>query len=125
MNKGIIKGTVLVVDDDPDIIDFLETALEDAGYLVLASVGAESLGVAHELHPDVILLDINMPGMTGVEVSRRLRDNPVTANIPIIVMSAQDRLQVTGPLMPVNDRLSKPLDLVRLYDVVAHWTPAA
>ncbi len=125
MDKGIIKGTVLVVDDDPDIIDFLETALEDAGYLVLASVGAESLGVAHELHPDVILLDINMPGMTGVEVSRRLRDNPVTANIPIIVMSAQDRLQVTGPLMPVNDRLSKPFDLVRLYDVVAHWTPAA
>ena len=76
MDNGIIKGTVLVVDDDPDIIDFLETALEDAGYLVLASVGAESLGVAHELHPDVILLDINM-GMTGVEVSQRLRDNPV------------------------------------------------
>jgi len=124
MDKGIIKGTVLVVDDDPDIIDFLETALEDAGYLVLASVGAESLGVAHELHLDVILLDINM-GMTGVEVSQRLRDNPVIANIPIIVMSAQDRLQATGPLMPVNDRLSKPLDLVRLYDVVAHWTPAA
>nr|MDQ2828240.1 response regulator [Chloroflexota bacterium] len=98
--------------------------LEDAGYLVLASVGAESLGVAHELHPDVILLDINM-GMTGVEVSQRLRDNPVTANIPIIVMSAQNRLQATGPLMPVNDRLSKPLDLVRLYDVVAHRTPAA
>ncbi len=125
MDKGIIKGTVLVVDDDPDIIDFLETALEDAGYLVLASVDAESLGVAHELYPDVIFLDINMPGMTGVEVSQRLRDNPVTANIPIIVKSAQDRLQVTGPLMPVNDRLSKPFDLARLYDVVAHWTPAA
>jgi len=121
----VIKGTVLVVDDDPDIIAFLETALEDEGYLVLASVGAESLGVAHELQPDVILLDINMPGMTGVEVSQRLRDNPVTSNIPIIVMSAQDRLQATGPLMPVNDRLSKPFDLACLYDMVARWMPAA
>jgi len=125
MGDVVIKGTVLVVDDDPDIIDFLEAALEDAGYLVLASVGAESLGVAHELHPDVILLDINMPGMNGVEVSQRLRDNPVTADIPIVVMSAQDRLQATGPLMPVNDRLSKPFDLARLYEVIARWTQVA
>jgi len=125
MDNGMIKGTVLVVDDDPRIIAFLETALEDEGYLVLAAVGAESLGVAHETQPAVILLDINMPGMDGVEVSQRLRDNPVTAAIPIVVMSAQDRLQATGPLMSVNDRLPKPFDLARLYEVVARWTPAA
>ena len=125
MDSETIKATVLVVDDDPSIVDFLENALEDAGYLVLAAVGAEALGVAHETQPDVILLDINMPGMNGVEVSLRLRDNPVTADIPIIVMSAQDRLQVTGPLMPVNDRLPKPFDLARLYEVVARWVPAA
>ncbi len=125
MDNGISKGTVLVVDDDPDIIDFLETPLEDAGYLVLAAVGAASLGVAHETQPDVILLDINMPGMNGVEVSQRLRDNPVTAAIPIVVMSAQDRLQATGGLMPVNDRLPKPFDLARLYKVVARWVPTA
>jgi CheY-like chemotaxis protein len=88
MGNGAIKGRVLVVDDDPSIIDFLETALEDEGYLVLASVGADSLLVAHDVHPDVILLDINMPGMDGVEVSQRLREDPVTADIPIIVMSA-------------------------------------
>ncbi len=125
MDDRAIKGTVLVVDDDPDIIDFLEAALEDEGYLVLAAVGAEALGVAHETHPDVILLDINMPGMDGVEVSQRLRGNPVTAAIPIVVMSAQDRLQATEPLMAVNDRLPKPFDLARLYEVVARWTPAA
>ncbi len=125
MDNGISKGTVLVVDDDPDIIDFLENALEDAGYLVLAAGGAESLGVAHETQPDVILLDINMPGMDGVEVSQRLRANPMTADIPIVVMSAQDRLRTTGALMPVNDRLPKPFDLARLYEVVARWTPGA
>jgi len=125
MDNGISKGTVLVVDDDPDIIDFLENALEDAGYLVLAAVGAESLGVAHETQPAVILLDINMPGMNGVEVSQRLRTNPMTADIPIVVMSAQDHLRTTGALMPVNDRRPKPFDLARLYDVVARWTAAA
>ncbi len=125
MDNEPLKGRVLVVDDDPDIIDFLEGALEDAGYLVLAAVGAEALGVAHETQPDVILLDINMPGMNGVEVSQRLRDNPVTADIPIVVMSAQDRLRTTGALMPVNDRLPKPFELARLYEVVARWVPAA
>ncbi len=125
MGNGAIKGRVLVVDDDPSIIDFLETALEDEGYLVLASVGADSLLVAHDVHPDVILLDINMPGMDGVEVSQRLREDPVTADIPIIVMSAQDRLRATGPLMPVNDRLPKPFELARLYEMVARWASAA
>ncbi len=125
MGNGAIKGRVLVVDDDPSIIDFLETALEDEGYLVLASVGADSLLVAHDVHPDVILLDINMPGMDGMEVSQRLREDPVTADIPIIVMSAQDRLRATGPLMPVNDRLPKPFELARLYEVIARWTSAA
>jgi len=125
MGSDTLKGRVLVVDDDPSIVDFLENALEDAGYLVLAAVGAESLGVAHETQPDVILLDINMPGMNGVEVSQRLRANPMTADIPIVVMSAQDRLRTTGALMPVNDRLPKPFDLARLYEVVARWTPGA
>jgi len=124
MDSATLKGRVLVVDDDPDIIDFLETALEDAGYRVVASVGAASLQVAYDTQPAVILLDINMPGMDGVEVSQRLRDNPVTADIPFVVMSAQDRLAATGPLMPVNDRLPKPFDLAGLYAVVARWAGA-
>ncbi len=117
--------TVLVVDDDPDIVDLLEVALEGQGYAVLASVGAESVQVAHDIQPDVILLDINMPGMSGVEVSQRLRADPVTADIPIIVMSAQDRLRATGPLMRVDDRLPKPFGLADLYRVVERWTGAA
>jgi CheY-like chemotaxis protein len=119
------KGTVLVVDDDPFIVDFLETALEDEGYLVLAAVNGGALPLARDLHPDVILLDIMMPGMDGVEVSQRLRADPVTADIPIIVMSAQDRLRATSTLMQVDDRLPKPFDLDRLYAIVARWTGAS
>ncbi len=117
--------TVLVVDDDPLIVDFLEMALEDEGYQVLATVGSDALPLARDMQPDLILRDINMPGMDGIEVSRRLRDDPATAAIPIIVMSAQDRLRATGPLMPVDDRLPKPFELSVLYQKVARWARAS
>ncbi len=119
------QSTVLVIDDDPFIVQFLEEALEDEGYQVLASVNGEALQIAHDLRPDIILLDIMMPGMDGVEVSRRLRDDPVTAEIPIVVMSAQDRLRATAALMPIDDRLPKPFDLERLFATVERWTSAS
>lgn len=118
------KGTVLVVDDDAAIVQLLETALEEDGYTVFATFGAEAITLARTLHPAVILLDINMPGMDGIEVSRRLRDDPATADIPIVVMSAQDRLRATAALMPVDDRLPKPFEIARLYATIARWTGA-
>jgi len=121
----VTQRRVLVVDDDAAIVDLLETALEDEGYQVLATVGAAALPLARDLQPAVILLDINMPGMDGIEVSRRLRADPATEHIPIIVMSAQDRLRATGPLMPVNDRLPKPFEIATLYAKVARWAEAS
>ncbi len=79
---------VLVVDDDAAIVELLEMALEDEGYHVHATCGAAALQLAHDLQPAVILLDVSMPGMDGIEVSQRLRADPATAHIPIIVMSA-------------------------------------
>ena len=113
--------TVLVVDDDPDIVDFLDAALSDEGYEVLTAVNGAALPLAQQARPNVILLDIQMPGMDGVEVSRRLRADPETSAIPIIVMSAADRLDATVRLMPVNDRLAKPFGLRVLFDTVARW----
>lgn len=115
------KGTVLVVNDDPSIVDFLTEALEDEEYRVVTSVNGESLRVAHDEQPDVILLDIMMPGMDGIEVSRRLRQNPATAEIPIVVMSARDRLRDTTRAMDIDGRLPKPFDLDFLYATVEHW----
>jgi len=90
-----MKGLVLVVDDDAMVVDLLETALEDERYQVLATVSADAIPLTREQHPDVILLDINMPGMDGVEVSRHLCADPTTERISIIVMSAQDCLRAT------------------------------
>ena len=120
-----MSGTVLVVDDDLLIVAFLAEALEGEGYQVQTSVDGEALQRARDTRPDVILLDITMPVMDGVEVSRRLRDDPETADIPIVVMSAQDRIRATSALMQVNDRLPKPFELDQLYATVARWMPAS
>jgi CheY-like chemotaxis protein len=116
------RGSVLVVDDDAEICAFISVALEDEGYQVITAVNGAALKIAEDRQPGVILLDILMPGMDGVEVSKRLRANPRTAHIPIIAMSAQDRLRSTGGLLTANDRLPKPFDLDRLYETVARWS---
>ncbi len=120
----MIGHTVLIVDDDPDIVDFLDMALTDEGYEVLTAVNGAALPLAQQSQPNVILLDIQMPGMDGVEISRRLRADPETSAIPIIAMSATDRLEATIRQMPVNDQLAKPFGLRVLFDTVARWCPA-
>src|SRR2546423_14671144 len=119
------KVTVLVVDDDPAIVGFLVDALESEGYHVLATVDGQAVPLARDMQPNVILLDLMMPGMDGVAVSQHLRSDPSTANIPIIAMSAQHPLHATAARRPFNDRLAKPFDLATLYATVARWTPTS
>ena len=116
---------ILLVEDDMDIRMVLAEFLTEEGFAIaVAADGADALAqlAATTQPPDLILLDLMMPGMDGVEVSRRLRDDPVTAGIPIVVMSAQDRLRATAALMPIDDRLPKPFALDRLFSTVDRWT---
>jgi len=83
-------ATILIVDDDIDLRALLETLLRSQGYLTLtAANGEEALASIAQRAPDLILLDILMPGMDGNEVARRLKANPSTANIPIIIVTVQ------------------------------------
>ena len=68
-----MKGSVLVVDGDQAILDLIQLTLEDEGYRVLTSADGASLATAYQTRPDLILLDIRMPAMNGIEVSQRLR----------------------------------------------------
>ncbi len=85
------KGRILIVDDLLAERQFLRQVLEDMGYeLIEAPTGEEALDMAAELMPDVILLDVMMPGIDGFEVCRSLRDDPETSGIPVLILSALD-----------------------------------
>ena len=81
---------ILVVDDVPDNIKLLAYELTDEGHAVLvAHDGPQALARADAERPDVILLDIMMPGIDGIEVCRRLKDDPLLRSIPVIMVSAR------------------------------------
>jgi CheY-like chemotaxis protein len=114
------SGTVLVVDDDPDIQELVAIALEEEGYEVLRSVDGASLPIAVREQPQLVLLDLNMPGMDGTTVSRRLRQEPATQHIPIVVMSAAGSHAARAGLIH-EDWLYKPFDLNDLFAIVERW----
>src|SRR5204863_7710016 len=83
------KSTILIVDDGPSGRDILESILEPEGYhLTLAENGCQAIARAIAIQPDVILLDIMMPGMDGFEVCRRIRSEEKLAGVPILFLTA-------------------------------------
>ena len=113
---------VLVVDDDKAITEFVQDALEGAGYEVLTAINGAALRLAQARQPDVILLDLRMPGMSGEELCAHLRANPHTAAIPVVAMSADRNLEGVVHRAAFSDRLAKPFHLAALYATVARWT---
>ena len=109
---------VLVVDDERAIVDLLSAALTMEGYDVITAVGAEAIVLAQVYRPALILLDINMPGMDGLEVAFHPRQDALTRKIPIVLMSAADRLRERARDAPVTALLPKPFELDGLLDCV-------
>jgi len=108
--------TVLVIDDDPDIRELIAWKLTQAGYTTLvgadgeAGLAAAIVGDAAGRAPDLILVDWMMPKMTGIEVCRAVRANPITARIPIILLTAnaQETEVERGFAAGVDDYVVKP-----------------
>ncbi len=111
------NSTILIVDDDPAGRRAMEAPLLNEEYeLVLAHDGPEALQLAHNLHPDLILLDVMMPGMDGYEVCRRLRADPHLAEVPIVMVTALDdrASKLQGLAAGADDFLPKPFDRAEL-----------
>jgi two-component system response regulator MprA len=105
---------ILVVDDDPEIASFLKRGLAYEGYTVdTASDGSQALVKAREKEPDLVILDIMMPGIDGIEVSKRLRQ---ASNVPIIMLTAKGTTadRVAGLDSGADDYLVKPFSLDEL-----------
>jgi CheY-like chemotaxis protein/MinD-like ATPase involved in chromosome partitioning or flagellar assembly len=102
---------ILIVDDDLDTLRLVGLMLQRQGYQISAATnGAQGLSKALEEKPDLILLDVMMPDMDGYEVTRRLRKNPTTASVPILMFTAKTQLddKVTGFEVGADDYLTKP-----------------
>jgi len=121
-NQEDIKQTVLVVDDEPHIVTYMETLLQDNGYAtVSAANGREAMEKVREDKPDLITLDITMPEQSGIRFYRDLKEDENLADIPVVVVTAvtgyggdpepfekflKSRRQVPSP----EGFLSKPID---------------
>lgn len=108
---------ILIVDDQPTMRAVVVAALTPLGYSLLeAGDGETAIKMAVELEPDVILLDVMMPGVGGIEVTRRLREAPTTREIPIVILTALDDKQSRAEALAAgaDDILSKPTDLTEL-----------
>ncbi|KPB76895.1 putative bifunctional diguanylate cyclase/phosphodiesterase [Pseudomonas cannabina] len=111
-------ATILIVDDDVHVRDLLEVLLQNQNYRTLTAESGEVALEMVELHaPDLILLDIMMPGMDGYEVASQLKANKSTANIPIIMLSALDQqsARLSGLEAGAEEYLNKPVDSSELW----------
>ena len=103
---------IMVVDDDPDTVSILARHLQREGFVAIEAIsGAECLHLVHEHRIDVILLDLMMPDMDGFQVCRSLKQDPATAEIPVIMITARDDLdaRAEGMRLGVSDFLAKPV----------------
>ena len=105
------KGTILVIDDEKDLLELVQYNLQKERFdVITTSDGASGLEVAMKHRPDVIVLDLMMPGMDGLEVCRELRADSRTARIPIIMLTARatEADRVVGLEMGADDYVTKP-----------------
>jgi adenylate cyclase len=113
--------TVLVVDDDPVIVKLLQVNFEMEGYNVItAGDGEEGLERARAENPDVMLLDVMMPKMNGLQVAGLLKGDPATSSIPIVLLSAKAQAADVQAGRDVADEyITKPFDPLELLDRVS------
>jgi CheY-like chemotaxis protein len=111
---------VLIVDDEEDVLQMLGKRLRAVGYSVItATNGTDAIALAKSQHPDIIILDIIMPGMEGGEVAAELKEHPLTRSIPVILLTAmlsKTEEEKHGSMVGGHIALAKPLDIEKLLD---------
>ena len=103
---------VLIIDDSPTEVHVLQTILDGNGYQVISADNAEDgIKLAHDEDPDLILMDVVMPGMNGFQATRALTKDPETESIPIIIVTTKDQEtdRVWGLRQGAKDYIAKPV----------------
>jgi two-component system alkaline phosphatase synthesis response regulator PhoP len=106
-----MKETILIVEDEKDIVKMLEYNLKKEGFEILSvRNGEDAIESANKEHPDIVILDLMLPGIDGLEVCKSLKNNTKTATIPIIMLTAksQESDKVVGLELGADDYMTKP-----------------
>ncbi len=114
-------ASILVVDDDPEIVTLLSTRLGKRGYKVTtASDGTSAIAQAKKGKPDIMLLDVMMPGKSGWEVARALKQDPATSAIKIVMVTAigEHVNEITSPIYGADAHIDKPFEFEKLEKVI-------
>jgi len=121
--KGGVKMSkkILIVEDDPSFSRAINTIIQKEGYdVITATNGMTGLRMAQGEKPDLLILDVMLPGVDGFEICNRLRRDPPTATLPIIMLSAkgQDADKTMGLKVGANEYLTKPVDRALLLEKI-------
>lgn len=112
-----VKPTVLVVEDDNYVSATIWALLKESNFdVAVAASGADGFKLACTLVPDIIVLDVDLPGMNGLEICRRLKADSCTSGIPIVFLSGQSQLAGQGLALGAEAFLVKPLGICQLPD---------
>lgn len=114
-----MRKKVLVVDDDHDIVEIVTVVLESAGYDVITSYTSKLISEIGKINPDLILLDHWIPNDSGTDFCVLLKTNPVTAQIPVILFSAQPTIAENAKLCGADAYLAKPFDVDGMLAIVS------
>jgi CheY-like chemotaxis protein len=118
------RPLILIVEDDAAVAGMIEDYLQASGYLTeLAVDGREAVDRVVQVRPDLIVMDLMMPRLTGGEAARELRSDPLTSHIPIVAISAVADVTSIADFLPIDEILPKPFDLIDLEQAIQRHLP--
>lgn len=121
-----VSRIIFLVDDEPDVREVMREYLEDHGFQIeQAAFGEEALKKLETLRPHLILLDVVMPNMDGLEVLARIRQNPKTAKIPVVMLTAKGNTRVImkAQELQADDFMTKPFDSEEFLGMINKYIP--
>lgn len=120
MNTAPRRARILAIDDDPSILGLLRLHLENAGYEVLvAADGIVGGHLALNAAPDLVLVDVMMPWLSGYDLVEALKADPATRHIPVVFLTSDDEVEERSGKLGAQAYLKKPVHVDRLIEVIA------
>lgn len=104
------SATILVCDDDPSLRELVRAVLGPAYRFIEAADGTEALELARELRPDLIVLDVMLPGLSGIEVLEAIRTDPVLHDLKVVVITAWSHAEIDAQVAGADSFVAKPFD---------------